>query len=410
VSRTDELIDVASRPPRSASWDLRLLSRLLDSIGNPPIRFVLATGESIQPPDGDSVAEVRFKDRAALIKLLIDPDFYFGEGYTTGRIEIDGDLVQLLHETYRRMDGQPHRAPGLVWKRKNSVARAKENIHHHYDVGNDFYKLWLDPRMVYTCAYFEDPNVSLEQAQLAKLDHVCRKLRLAPGQHVVEAGCGWGALSMHMAAHYGVHVRAFNISHEQIAWARDRAREQNLQNKVEFVEDDYRNIEGTYDAFVSVGMLEHVGIENYDLLGRIIDRVLTPDGRGLIHTIGRHKPMPSSRWLQTRIFPGAEQPALSEILKVLEPHDFCVLDVENLRIHYALTLRHWLDRFERAADQVAALFDDQFVRTWRLYLAGALATYSSGWAQLFQVLFIRYKNNDIPWTRRYMYPAPTDRP
>lgn len=406
MSRTDELIDVASRPPRSTSWETRLLARLMASIGNPPIRFLLWTGESLDPPDTEPIAEIRFKDRAALIKLLIDPDYYFGEGYTTGRIEIDGDLAALLHETYRRMDGTPHRAPSLIWKRKNSLSRAKENIHHHYDVGNDFYKLWLDPRLVYTCAYFENPDVPLEQAQLAKMDHVCRKLHLQPGQQVVEAGCGWGALSMHMAAHYGVRVRAFNISHEQIAWARDRAREQGIENRVEFVEDDYRNISGTYDAFVSVGMLEHVGIENYDLLGRIIDRCLAPDGCGLIHTIGRHRPMPSSRWLQTRIFPGAEQPALSEILNVLEPHDFCVLDVENLRIHYALTLRHWLNRFEQVSEKIAHMFDDQFVRTWRLYLAGSLAAFTSGWAQLFQVVFIRFKNNDIPWTRRRLYPDP----
>src|SRR5262249_4424926 len=163
-------------------------------------------------------------------------------------------------------------------------------------------------------AYFKDPVMSLEDAQIAKLDHVCRKVRLGPGDRVIEAGCGWGALALHMAKHYGASVRAFNISTEQIAFARDQARKDGIANRVEFIEDDYRNIAGECDAFMSVGMLEHVGVANYPTLSHVIDRCLTPSGRGLIHSIGRHKPIMVNGWLARQIFPGAEIPSLSEML------------------------------------------------------------------------------------------------
>jgi cyclopropane-fatty-acyl-phospholipid synthase len=257
--------------------------------------------------------------------------------------------------------------------------------------------------MQYTCAYFSEPELTLEAAQLAKLDHVCRKLQLKPGESVVEAGCGWGGLALHMAERYGVSVRAFNLSHEQVAYARKRAAEVGLSCRVEFVEDDYRNVSGKYDAFVSVGMLEHVGLENYSALGRVIDRSLTPLGRGLIHSIGRNVPQPFDPWSDARIFPGAYAPSLREMLGVLEPCRFSVLDVENLRLHYARTLEHWLERFEGAVDKVAHMFDDTFVRMWRLYLAASIATFRLGGLQLFQVVFTRESNNRIPWTRDHLY-------
>jgi cyclopropane-fatty-acyl-phospholipid synthase len=266
--------------------------------------------------------------------------------------------------------------------------------------------------MVYTCAYFPTPDVSLEEAQVAKMDHVCRKVRLQPGQTVFEAGCGWGALARHMARHYGVKVRAFNISHEQVACARERARAEGLAGQVEFIEDDYRNIHGSCDAFVSVGMLEHVGCKQYHALGKVIRRCLAPSGLGLIHSIGRNFPCATNSWLEKRIFPGAHIPALSEIMEVFAPMDLTVLDVENLRLHYARTLEHWLRRFESVAGRVAAMFDERFVRTWRLYLAGSLAGFTSGCIQLFQVTFSPSENRAVPWTRAYLYETgrTSDRP
>jgi cyclopropane-fatty-acyl-phospholipid synthase len=229
--------------------------------------------------------------------------------------------------------------------------------------------------------------------------HLC----LLPASRV-EAGCGWGSLALHMASRYGAKVRAFNISKEQIAFARERARETGMQDRVEFIEDDYRNISGRYDAFVSVGMLEHVGRENYSELGRVVRGALSAHGRGLIHSIGRNRPQPLHAWIERRIFPGAYAPSLGEMMQIFEPWDLSVVDVENIRLHYALTLRQWLSRYEGVVDQVRSRFDEFFVRMWRLYLAGSIAAFETGTMQLFQVLFTIQENNQIPLTREFIYP------
>jgi cyclopropane-fatty-acyl-phospholipid synthase len=226
---------------------------------------------------------------------------------------------------------------------------------------------------------------------------------LRPGQRVVEAGCGWGALALYMARHHGVQVRAFNISSEQIAFAREQASRAGLNHRVEFIEDDYRNLNGTYDVFLSVGMLEHVGTEHYAELGRVIDRCLPAHGLGLIHTIGRNRPARLNAWVEKHIFPGGYPPTLGEMQAIFEPFDFSVLDVENLRLHYERTAAAWLQRFERAAEQVAARFDERFVRAWRLYLSGTTVAFRTSLLQLFQVVFARGKSNEIPWTRAAVY-------
>jgi cyclopropane-fatty-acyl-phospholipid synthase len=287
--------------------------------------------------------------------------------------------------------------------RRNTRTGSRQNIHSHYDLGNEFFRLWLDKEMVYTCAYYPTPDATLEEAQLAKMEHVCRKVSLQPGERVVEAGCGWGSLALYMAREHGARVRAFNISHEQIAWARERAAREGLADRVEFVEDDYRNITGSYDVFMSVGMLEHVGPEHYRELGGVIDRCLPHNGRGLIHTIGRNRPMRLNAWMEKHIFPGGYPPTLGEMMAIFEPYDLSVLDVENLRLHYALTARAWLDRYERVFDQVAATVDERFARAWRLYLAGTTTAFTTALLQLFQVAFARGRANDIAWTRAHVY-------
>jgi cyclopropane-fatty-acyl-phospholipid synthase len=198
-------------------------------------------------------------------------------------------------------------------------------------------------------------------------------------------------------------VRACNVSHEQIKYARRRARSEGLDDRVQFIEDDYRNLSGHCDAFVSVGMLEHVGVEHYGELGATIDRCLSPTGRGLIHSIGRDQPGRINRWIERRIFPGAYAPSLREMMAVVEPWGFSVLDVENLRLHYAETLRHWLLRFNSAAGAVTRMFDQKFVRAWRLYLVGSMAGFTAGSLQLFQLVLARPGMNDIPRTRERLY-------
>jgi cyclopropane-fatty-acyl-phospholipid synthase len=206
-----------------------------------------------------------------------------------------------------------------------------------------------------------------------------------------------------MARHYDVTVRAYNVSREQIAYARQRAAREGLADRVEFIEDDWRNIAGRHDVFVSVGMLEHVGKAHYHRLGEVIHRTLAKHGRGLVHSIGRNKPAPVDRWIERRIFPGSYPPSLAEMMQILEPRDFSVLDVENLRLHYAQTLRHWLSRFERAIEGITRMFDERFVRMWRLYLAGSVAAFETGDLQLFQIVFARGDSNQLAWTRAQVY-------
>lgn len=383
----------------------RLVERLLAGIGNPPIAVQLNGGEEIRIAES-VLGTVCFRDRGALWKVLLDPLYQFGEMYVAGRVEVDADLTELLQAIQWTQMGNSWKGKFTHWihfPRGNTLSRSRQNVYHHYDIGNDFYQLWLDEQLLYTCAYFSHRGASLEEAQLAKMDHVCRKLQLQPDEEVIEAGCGWGAFALHMARHYGARVRAYNVSREQIRFARERAEREGLSDRVEYVEDDWRNIRGRCDVFVSVGMLEHVGRKHYRELGRTIDRVLRDTGRGLIHSIGQNKSAPLNPWIEQRIFPGAYPPALKEMLEIFEVRDFSVLDVENLRLHYAETLRHWLNRFDEHGEEIRAHFDERFVRTWRLYLVGSITAFLSGSLQLFQILFSREQNNDIAWTREHLY-------
>lgn len=379
--------------------------------GSPPVTLVLPSGQEVRHGATPPVARLRIADAGTLLGLLgPSAELQFGDAYADGRIEVEGDLQQLLDAVFRTPRGDWLAQLGSWWRwllrRGNSLGRARVNASHHYDLGNDFYALWLDREMIYTCAYFPTAAASLEEAQVAKMEHVARKLRLRPGEMVLEAGCGWGAFALHLARRHGVRVRACNVSSEQVAWARERARREGLSQQIEFVQDDYRNLAGRCDAFVSIGMLEHVGREHYDDLRQVIDRTLAPDGRGLLHSIGRNRPIEFGPFVTRRIFPGAYPPTLREMVGLLEPADLSVLDVENLRLHYARTLEHWLARFEAHRDTVAERFDERFVRMWRLYLAGSVAGFRTGSLQLFQVLFARGRSNAIPWTREDLYHRP----
>ena len=391
--------------------DKWFLQRSLALLGNPAISVVLWNNEEITSSQAQPVARLLVRDRKSLYKLLRNPAVHFGDLYSTWHVEVEGDLVEFLEAINRGIrDSAEIRwlKKHLSWSwsrpRLNTLNDSKHNIHHHYDISNEFYEMWLDEEMQYTCAYFPDPTMTLEAAQLEKMDHVCRKLQLKPGDTVVEAGCGWGGLARHMAKHYGAFVRSYNISHEQIAYARERARTEGLSDRVEYIEDDYRNISGTYDAFVSVGMLEHVGKKHYKELGEVIHRSLTDHGRGLIHSIGRNRAAGRlNPWIEKRIFLGAHPPSLREMLDIFEPRNFSVLDVENLRMHYAKTLEHWLERYDAHIDEVGKMFDPAFVRVWRLYLSGSIAAFTTTLLQLYQVTFARGADNTIPWNREHLY-------
>jgi cyclopropane-fatty-acyl-phospholipid synthase len=361
--------------------------------------------DSSRKPIGDLIV----RDRRTLLGLATNPDLWFGEAYMKGRLDVRGSLQRVVESLSRVSLAKPSWRERLarMMSVPTSLRAARDNVHHHYDLGNEFYQHWLDRELVYTCAYFERPDMSLEDAQRAKLDLVCRKLRLRRGDRVVEAGCGWGALAIHMARYYGVSVRAFNVSREQLAYARTRAHHEGLTGQIEFIDDDYRNVSGQFDVFVSIGMLEHVGLRHFQTMAELLRRTLRRDGgRGLLHFIGRDMPRPLNAWIRRRIFPGAYTPTLSEVTaRILGPADMSVLDVENLRMHYARTLEHWGQRFASARREACDRFGEEFARAWELYLAGSEAAFATGWMQLFQVLFAPRESAPLAWTRQDIYDA-----
>lgn len=410
---TDDAAPQASPSGRPSILEKHLMKVFLRAMRPAPIAVELWEGTRLDESPGESEVTLRIRTRKALWGLLTNPDLHFGDRFSDGTADVDGDLYRFIElaSLYKpkavsedSLVSRLQAAAGRGRPRVNTLSGSRENIHHHYDLSNEFYSLWLDrDHMQYTCSYYPSADMTLEQSQAAKLHHVCRKLRLKEGDEVVEAGCGWGGLARFMAREYGARVRAYNISHQQIKFAREKAKAEGLDDRVEFIEDDYRNAVGKCDVFVSVGMLEHVGVANYRDLGKVIDNCLRPDGRGLIHSIGRNRPRLMNRWIEKRIFPGAYPPTLKEMSAIFEPYDFSILDVENLRLHYALTLEHWLERFEENASRVRELFDERFVRAWRLYLTGSIAAFRLGDLQLFQVVFNRGESNNVPLTREHLY-------
>jgi cyclopropane-fatty-acyl-phospholipid synthase len=410
-SALSQTMSVGQSGNRVWGIERRLARRMLRVVGSPPICFVLWNGEEIAASGNVPIARIVFHDRPTFWKVLLDPNLQFGDAYSDGRLEVDGDLVGFLEAVNRARSATnasgsmipPALIRGLRRARDNTRNGSRKNIHHHYDIGEDFYRLWLDDEMVYSGAYFPTSAMTLEDAQRAKLNYVCRKLWLRPGETVVEVGGGWGGLALLMAREYGVTVKSFNISRSQLQYARRRAQAEGLDSRVEFIEDDYRNITGRFDALVSLGMLEHVGARHYREFGRMMNRCLSSTGRGLIQSIGQDLASKTSCWIERRIFPGAYPPTLREMTDLFEPSGFSILDIENLRLHYAKTLRHWLNRFEASVEVVTEMFDERFVRMWRLYLAGSCAAFTSGGLQLFQVVFARPGVNETPWTRSRLY-------
>ena len=381
-------------------------AHILREAGDPPVRIVLPDGTAVQTADGEARFTLRIRTWRALASMAADPETGFAEQYAAGAAEVEGALEEFCDTIYSHWprSGSSGVAARLLawyldWTQRRSQRAAKKNIRRHYDLGNEFYRMWLDEEMLYTCAFFPSGEATLEEAQVAKMERVARKLGLEAGERVVDAGCGWGAFALYLARVHGCRVRAFNISEEQIAWARRRCRELGLEGRVEFVLDDYRNITGTYDAFASIGMLEHVGKEHYRDLGEVIRRTIGEKGRGLLHFIGRSRPAPLSAWIRKRIFPGAYAPALSEMLPLLEAGGYHVADIENLRSHYARTLRCWRERFEAAEPQARAMYGEEFARAWKLYLAGSEASFRSGSLELYQVLFAGPRCGKKLWTR-----------
>ena len=368
------------------------------------------------PATGFPDVTIRFTDKGAAGSIIRDPGLGAGEAYMNGRLVLEQgdvlDLVTLLTANdlweeggnllrasplTRALEGATHRIG-----RVNMARAARRNVAHHYDLNDRLYDIFLDADRQYSCAYFTDPANGLEQAQADKKAHIAAKLALAPGMRVLDIGCGWGGMALYLHQKTGAEVLGVTLSDEQLKVARARAEAAGVADKVRFALIDYRDVEGSFDRIVSVGMFEHVGPKHYRTFFRKCRDLLATEGVMLLHTIGRAGPPGvTDKWTVKYIFPGGYNPALSEIVSASEGLRMHLTDVEVLRLHYAYTLEHWYRRTAAARDQIIALYDERFFRMWQFYLAGALCAFRYGGLVNYQLQYARGRHA-LPITRDYM--------
>ncbi len=363
-------------------------------------------GDGSGPPLG-----VRFTTRSAQLAVLLDPELKLGETYMDGTLVVEqGTIADVLAVL---LSQDPFLSPNWAFARllrrifrrlqqHNPRSRSRHNVAHHYDLDAQLYSLFLDGDQQYSCAYFETPDQSLDDAQLAKKRHLAAKLCLPPDANVLDIGCGWGGLALYLAGIAGAHVTGITLSQEQFQRTQTRALERGLTQETTFKLVDYRDVEGRYDRVVSVGMFEHVGVGFYDTFFRRCAELLTDDGVALLHYIGRSGP-PSitNPWIAKYIFPGGYIPALSEVLPAIERSGLIVSDVEVLQLHYAETLKAWRERFLAHREEVLRLYDQRFVRMWEFYLACSEMAFRESDMVIFQIQMAKHKGL-VPETRDYI--------
>ncbi len=337
----------------------------------------------------------------------------FGDAYMDGHVDVDGDLADLMSLALRSglikvnqnsngFAGAAMRAAGKI----RSFSHEKANIAHHYDLGNDFFRLWLDKSLTYSCAYFRNASDTIDEAQAQKIDHSLRKLRLQPGETLLDIGCGWGSMVIRAAENYDANALGITLSEEQHKGANALIEAYSLQDKANVQLLNYAALpeEGKqFDKIVSIGMIEHVGRENLAEFVQTVEKLLKPGGLALLHLITSVKEGPINHWVEKNIFPGGYIPTLPEIIGHLTAREFHVWDVENLAPHYRMTLDHWSERFEQAVPTVLESFDKRFVRMWRLYLRVSSAAFREGAVEVHQLLVSRGKPNNLPLTREDIY-------
>ncbi|MGH7239725.1 MAG: class I SAM-dependent methyltransferase, partial [Candidatus Saccharimonadales bacterium] len=342
---------------------------------------------------------------------LRNASLFFGEAYMDGTLEIDAtrlnDLFRVisLNETDSNVAKLVEK---LRRRHKNKKSVQQEYISHHYDKGNAYYKLWLDTTMTYSCAYFIHPDDTLEQAQQQKIDHLLRKLRISPGQRLLDIGCGWGYLGVAAAKQYNAQVLGITLSKEQLAGAKALAKKQGVSQQVHFELANYQDLSASeqFDRIISVGMYEHVGRGNHHLYFAAIQKLLKDDGVSVLHSITARNDRPTSPWIDKYIFPGGYLPPVSSIEKLMEDFGFCSIDRENLWQHYALTLHHWRSRHQAHQDKIIKMFDKSFYRMQDLWLAGSEAAFQYTGTSINQVIFAKRKPPLLEWplTRQYTLP------
>ncbi|MEP7069682.1 MAG: class I SAM-dependent methyltransferase [Usitatibacter sp.] len=391
------------------------LSRLKQNV-SAPVRLVLWDGREINLSEKTRVT-VRLNGLRAASALARPSLLTLAEAYIDGDVDFEGDVREAIRgaEAISRAIPRPLFQSQGPSNERHSRRDDREAIQHHYDVSNEFYALWLDQRMVYSCAYFRDEGDTLDAAQLQKLDHICNKLRLAPGERFLDIGCGWGALVMRAAQKYGVIATGITLSEKQHQLANERIRAAGLEERCKVILQDYRDMPGEnlYDKVASVGMFEHVGLRNLPVYFSVVRRLLKERGLFLNHGItssdtrNRSVGLGGGEFIGRYVFPKGELPHLHRVVHDMSEQDFEVHDVESLRAHYAKTLGLWSERFERRIDAAAAASSERTARTWRLYLAGCAYAFEQGWVSIHQVLASRQTQAGragLPLTREWMYP------
>ena len=391
----------------------RLVERLL---ARGTITVIAADGSrGTYGPGGGKALTIRFADRKVPFDIIRNPRLGFGETYMDGRLVIeDGsvlDLLELITGSNRWEEGGSGRK--LIGKsrlsglkallRRNDASRARRNVAHHYDLRDELYETFLDPGRQYSCAYFTDPGNSLEQAQADKKAHIAAKLDLKPGQRLLDIGCGWGGMALYLHRVAKVDVLGITLSEAQLKVARKSAEDEGVADRVRFELVDYRQVTGQFDRIVSVGMFEHVGLAHYDEFFAKCRDLLKPDGVMLLHTIGKLGSASAAPdpFTDKYIFPGHHLPSLSQMAAASQKARLIASDIEMLRLHYAYTLRHWLERATRARAKIEAMYDERFFRMWEYYLAGGIVLFENGAGCNYQIQYIRDRKA-LPITRDYM--------
>ena len=386
-----------------------IVKSIAEHLSDRPFDLEYWDGEIIKYGEGEPEFKLIIKNFPSKKELLSDPSVALGEAYMKGDIDIEGDLQKFFESIIRNKDSFMNKNTvfRLASKIKApSLIKSKKDIAHHYDIGNDFYSLWLDKTMSYSCGYFKNPTDTLYDAQMNKIHHILKKLNLKEGQHLLDIGCGWGYLIIEAAKLYKVKALSITLSEEQFKKAKERIKQEGLEDLVDVQLMDYRNLEKSnleFDRIVSVGMAEHVGHANLPLFFKNVDSVLKESGLFLLHNITNLVETEGNKWITTYIFPGGYLPTLREELNIAADINFRTLDVESLRLHYMKTLEEWCKNFMNHLDEERDMFDDEFLRMWHLYLATCAAAFHYWDIDIHQILFSKGINNTLPMTRKYLY-------
>ena len=380
--------------------------------------FILIDSDSKKFVVGKPIKEnpiiIKLLDKNLNYKLLLNPDLYFGEAYTNGSLKIEnGTLTEFLEIALKNIGRNNINIYGKIFNKLkgtyryltnfNKGIKSKKNVSHHYDISEKLYDLFLDSNRQYSCAYFKNENDTLEQAQQNKIDHIIKKLNIKPNQKVLDIGSGWGTLAINIAQKTQAAVTGITLSENQLIYSKNKAKELNLENQVQFKLIDYREINEKFDRIVSVGMFEHVGRKFYKSYFNRVSKLLNEKGVALIHTIGSSNPPRDPHpWITKYIFPGGYTPSLSEIARPIEDSGLVISDMEVLRMHYSHTLRHWKERFLSKKETVLEMFDERFFRMWEFYLASCEMVFKWGDQVVFQLQLTK-DNRSTPTTRDYIY-------